>query len=407
MDAIAAVTHADPYPYYAELAARQGLFFDARLKLWIAAGAADVGAVLAHAALRARPVAEPVPAAIAGGGAGQVFGALVRMNDGERHAAPKVVLQRALAGLDLAAVGTRAGELARGLVDAERIAAAVGADLGALAIAGAGAAAVAGAGARQALGPAALSAWMFAAPVQTVASLLGFRDAQLPQVAAWMGQFVACLSPLSSAEQIAAAHGAALALLGSFKAMLQSSAPPEGCLLAAVLSEADAAGWNNANAILANLVGLLSQTCEATAGLIGNSIVALMREPAKAALPAAALVARVMRDDPPIQNTRRFAAQHVSIGGARIEAGQAILVLLAAASRQSMQQNMQQGRQDGHAFGYGQGAHACPGQVLSQTIAAAALEALLQAGPLAPMAWRYRPSVNARIPEFIEAEETA
>ena len=179
MDAIAAATHADPYPYYAELAARPGLFFDARLKLWVAASAADVRAVLTHADLRVRPLAEPVPAAIAGGSAGEVFGALVRMNDGERHAAPKMVLQHALAGLDLAAAHARAGELASGLAAAART--------------------------RRALGPQALSAWMFAVPVQTVASLLGFRGAQLPQVAAWMGQFVACLSPLSSAEQVARA----------------------------------------------------------------------------------------------------------------------------------------------------------------------------------------------------------
>jgi cytochrome P450 len=246
-----------------------------------------------------------------------------------------------------------------------------------------------GASARCRLAAGALSAWMFRVPVQTVASLLGFPDAQLPQVAAWMGEFVACLSPLSSAEQIARSHGAALALLDSFKAMLQASEARPGSLLANVLAEADAAGWNNANAILANLVGLLSQTYEATAGLIGNSIVAVLREPAKAGLPAAVLVEHVMRDDPPIQNTRRFAAQAVDIAGARVEAGQAILVLLAAANK-----------------GYGQGVHACPGQALSQTIAAAAVGVLLRDGPLAPMAWRYRPSVNARIPEFIDAKET-
>ncbi|KQW91508.1 cytochrome [Massilia sp. Root418] len=382
MDAIAAVTHADPYPYYAALAARPGLFFDAGLKLWIAAGAADVAAVLGHADLRVRPAAEPVPAAIAGGSAGQVFGALVRMNDGERHAAPKLVLQRALASLDLAAVHARASEVANAGIAAARPG-----------VGGAG-----GSGkeddsrvpARCWPMPGALSAWMLGVPVRTVASLLGFPDAQLPQVAAWMGEFVACLSPLSSAEQVARSHGAALALLDSFKAMLQASGALPGSLLAKVLAEADAAGWNNANAILANLVGLLSQTYEATAGLIGNSVVAVLREPARAGLPAAVLVANVMRDDPPIQNTRRFAAHAVDIGGARVEAGQAILVLLAAANK-----------------GYGQGVHACPGQALSQTIAAAAVGVLLRDGPIAPMAWRYRPSVNARIPEFIDAQGNA
>jgi cytochrome P450 len=364
MDVITAVTHADPYPYYAVLAAQQGLVYDQRLKLWIAASAGAVSTVLQHPACRVRPAAEPVPAAIAGGSAGQVFGALVRMNDGERHAAPKLVLQRALAGLDLAVAHARASGLAG------------------------------------ALPAGALSAWMFAVPVQTVASLLGFPDAHLVQVAAWMSDFVACLSPLSSAEQIEGAHGAALALLERFKALLQAfdaCALRQDSLLASVLAEADAAGWDNAHAILANLVGLLSQTYEATAGLIGNTVLALMREPELAVLPAAVLVQSVMRTDPPIQNTRRYTAQDIDIAGVRVEEGQTILVLLAAAGRDPAAQEDSRSA----AYGFGRGAHACPGQMLAQTIAAAAIEVLLRSGVPGALAWRYRPSVNARIPEFI------
>ena len=81
----------------------------------------------------------------------------------------------------------------------------------------------------------------------------------------------------------------------------------------------------------------------------------------------------------------------------------------AVAPLHSMARGAQPGHDDGNGYGdgYGHGAHACPGQALSQTIAAAALEVLLRDGPPAPVAWRYRPSVNARIPEFIEEKETA
>ncbi len=323
----------------------QKLEWDAGRGLWVAAGAALVEEVLSHHALRVRPLAEPVPAAIAGGSAGEVFSALVRMNDGERHAAPKLALQRALA---LGASGELAQQRAQAV--GERLLA-EGRPLG---------------------------AWAFEAPVSTVASLLGFSDAQLPAVARWMGDFVACLSPLSSAEQIGQAHAASLRLLAAMRELLQ--AVPAGSLAATVAQEAAVAGWQNDHAIVANLVGLLSQTYEATAGLLGNSLVAIRQGAASS--DANALVAQVMETDPPIVNTRRFAAERCVVAGVTVEAGQAILVMLGEAKR-----------------GFGHGRHACPGQQLAQQIAAGCIEAL-RGKPLPQLSWTYRASVNARIPEF-------
>lgn len=371
MDAIAAVTHEQPYPYYAQLAARPGLHYDDHLGLWLAADPATVRAVMTHPACRVRPLAEPVPAAIAGGAAGDVFGALVRMNDGARHASPKLALQRALAALDPVVVRRTAGECAVALAHHHPLHTAAG-----------------------------LSAWQFDVPVHSVAQLLGFTDSA--RVAAWMGEFVACLSPLSSPAQLARAQGAAQALLASLRSLVQSGAQP-GSLLALVLAEAEAAGWRQADAILANLAGLLSQTYEATAGLIGNAIVALLQaEPGnRHDGDVAALVQQVLRADPPIHNTRRFVAEAASIGGVDVQPGQAILVLLAAAGRAAPAAQPDAGAAT-PPYAYGHGAHACPGQTLSQTIACAALGALLARGSLPPLTWRYRPSVNARIPVFME-----
>jgi cytochrome P450 len=323
----------------------QDLKWDTGRDMWIAEGTALVEQVLSHPALRVRPLSEPVPAAIAGGSAGEVFGALVRMNEGERHAVPKLALQRALAQAappDLARPRARA--VAARLLAADRT----------------------------------LGAWTFEAPVSTVASLLGFADAQLPAVAHWMGDFVACLSPLSSAQQIEAAHAASLRLLAAMRELLQAA--PSGSLAAAVAQEASAAGWRNDHAILANLVGLLSQTFEASAGLLGNCLVALQHGASDA--DADALVAQVMLSDPPILNTRRFAAEDCTVGGVTVAAGQAILVMLGGAQR-----------------GFGHGRHACPGQQLAQQVAAGCIEALRGAA-LPQLTWTYRASPNARIPEF-------
>lgn len=396
-DALAAVTHPDPYPYYATLAARPGLHFDAGLGLWIAAGAPSVIKVMEHADCRVRPLAEPVPAAIADGAAGQVFGALVRMNEGEAHARPKLALRRALGGVDLAVAHQRAAGVARRLWRRD-----------------------------------ALATWMFDAPVSAMASLIGFSDAQLPAVAAWMGEFVACLSPYSDAAQLGRAHLAAQAMLAQFADLLrrgQADVDEEGAapasLLTQVIAEARAVGWDNAQALLANLVGLLSQTYEATAGLVGNSIIALARQPEderSGPEDAATLVHAVSRFDPPVQNTRRFVARDCDIDGVRLQAGQVVLLVLAAASRDP------QG--GGHEFGFGYGVHACPGHALACAIAAGAMEALMEVleeeakeevseAPkkaamemamaearrplLQTLAWTYRRSPNARIPVFTQA----
>lgn len=374
-DAIAAVTHANPYPWYAALRSGPALVRDERLRLWIASRADVVRELLANDAMRVRPLAEPVPNAIAGTPAGEVFGQLVRMNDGERHMAHKPVLQRALAGLDLATAHADALRLAERMADEP------------------------------------LRDFCFGFPVSAVAHLLGFADEALPQLSRWMRDFVACLSPLSTQPQLDAASGAAAALMARFEQHVAARPARNGSLLAAVQAEAPD---RCAKVLRANLVGLLSQTCEATAGLLGNSLAALAREPdlrRKLAshwtlLPA--LVEEVARHDPSVQNTRRFVAQHTVVAGTELAPGDAVLLVLGAANRDpalnpapATFELMRASRQ---TLGFGHGAHACPGQSLACMVAAAGLQALLASGlatdALQERGWDYHPSVNARIPRF-------
>lgn len=66
-NALAAVAHPDPYPYYRALAEERPFDFDASLGMWVAAGPGALTEVLNHPALGVRPAGARVPAALASG----------------------------------------------------------------------------------------------------------------------------------------------------------------------------------------------------------------------------------------------------------------------------------------------------------------------------------------------------
>ncbi|MGE7957066.1 cytochrome P450 [Pseudomonas sp. NPDC089530] len=373
MDPITAVTHADPYPYYACLRARAGLVFDPGLGLWLASSAAAVAAVLAHPECRVRPPHEPVPRAIAHGAAGRVFARLMRMNDGERQRCPRAAIEPGLQQVHGEEIGQRVTALLPGLPN----------DLGAR-----------------------LQHCQFRLPVAVVAGLLGFSAQQLPAIAERVADFVACLSPASSQAQLDAAHRAAEQLSRDFTALLGQT--PGSPLLQRIVK---GFGAEDRDTLIANLIGLLSQTFEASAGLIGNSLCALLKDRHLLAELRAApsrvdeLLAEVQRHDPPVQNTRRFVVAPCTVAGVSLEPGDGVLVLLAAANRDPQlnpePDRLLLDRQARRSVSFGSGRHQCPGQALALSIASAVVGALVRHSNLEqPLGWTYKPSLNGRIPLF-------
>ncbi|MBL0729118.1 cytochrome P450 [Piscinibacter sp. HJYY11] len=338
----------DPYALYAQLRAAHptGLHHDAELKLWVASSAAAVEAVLRHPALRVRPPAEPVPASVADTPSGALFGGLMRQNDGPVHQRGK-------------AWATAFLQRDWPIGDAVRT--------------------VVREGARPAVAP--LNALLFEAPVRVLWALVhGGEAGELPGD---VRAVIASWSPTADAATRSAGSDAATRLLAR--------------------CEGDA-----------NRVGLFTQTCEATAGLMGAVLVALQREPGLLARwladPALdeALALEVARHDPPVQNTRRFAADDGEVHGRRVQAGDAILVLLASANRDPAA-NPEPERFDLHrthprCFTWGLGGHACPGAALSRGIAMALLRAWHDDDAVRldtiTRRWHHRPSPNGRLAQF-------
>jgi cytochrome P450 len=374
--ALDAVVHPDPYPWYRERAAREPLAFDAELGLWVAASAEAVRAVLCHPAARVRPPQEPVPAPLAGTAVGAMFGRWARMNDGGPHAAVKPMLQGALGALPLPRCQP-AGEACR------------------LALAG----------------PAALDAFVLGWPVQAMAQLLGLAPADA--VAQEVRAVVAAISPRADTPRREQGDAAARALQQRWQ---QAQATPLSMLLADAARSADI----DAAGLSANSLSLLVQTQDATAGLVANTLHRLARDAGlgeavrRGSVPLLPLLDEVLRFDAPIQNTRRWLAGEAQVLGRTLRAGDAVLVLLAAANHDPAvnpsPERFDRERAAPVSFTFGLGGHACPGAVLARSLAAAALQGLLDAG-LEPRALgparRWHALPNARIARFSPAQENA
>jgi cytochrome P450 len=224
-----------------------------------------------------------------------------------------------------------------------------------------------------------------------------------------MRDVVAAIAPGATAEAIGRGHEAAAGMVGLTEALIGSA----GSGLARRLGDAaDREGGIDPAVVTANAVGFLFQAHDAGAGLLGNAIAALGARPELRGAVAAdrtllpGLVQEVLRCDPPAQNTRRFVAEDTEIAGQSLRAGDAILVVIAAANRDPVLNPYPERfdparRPDRRLLTFGHGRHACPGDAIAAAIAVAGLDALLDRLPDWPeRPVGYRLSPNARVPRF-------
>jgi cytochrome P450 len=352
-DPIAAATHPDPYPYYAQLRQAHPLHYDEGLGLWVCAGSDAVQAALAHPLLRVRPPAEPVPRGLIGTPVGEVFARLVRMNDGEFHARHRPDVERATSRFSLADVAAAAAEESvRDL--APRVDA---------------------------------NAFLSAVPVQSIARLLGVPAASLDRTVACVEAFAQGIAANATSQAIALAGEAVTELM----------------------AQGEAQGLDPVRS--ANRIALMQQSLDATAGLIGNTVLLLRERPdvvSQHASPDAwrAVVAEVARWNSAVQNTRRFAAADLVLAGKAIAQGQGVLVLLASANRDPAlnpePDTFDANRHDRRSMSFGGGTHACPGEAIAVEIAASAVQTWVSLGHHVLLGEHsgYRPLPNARIPTF-------
>ena len=381
LDPLSAVTTANPYPFYERLVAERPFYRDDALGMWVAASARAVEEVLSNSAMRARPTAEPVPNAIADTPMAEIFSRWARMTDGPRQSAVKNTAVAALGLLDWNDVAATSARCAKLLVEA-----------------------------RSVDDPGFLESFVLGLPALATATVLGLARHSAFQAIACTRYLVRSIAPGGTHDDVALGIPATVELNSALQSLL-AQPPAAGSLFALFVDEGRRGGIEVA-VIAANAIGFLFQSYDATAGLIGNTLVALARsEDLRDAIRDDAdtlegVVAEVARFDAPVQNTRRFAAADTTVMGSTVRAGDAVLVVLAAANRDPSvnpdPHRFDRSRKERRTYTFGIGAHACPGARMATTIAQVGVARLLEAGiDLAALnAPGYRPSLNARVPDF-------
>ena len=157
------------------------MYRDERLGLWVASSAAAVMDVLGSELCHVRPPTEPVPRALIGTPAGEIFRQLVRMNDGENHCPFKNAIVATIDGIDMTALSRVASERAAAL--AETLS--------------------------PHRSPAGLTRFLFAVPVETIATLLGVPSTELASTVEHVAAFVSAISPIAEAAEIVRGNEAA------------------------------------------------------------------------------------------------------------------------------------------------------------------------------------------------------
>lgn len=162
---------------------------------------------------------------------------------------------------------------------------------------------------------------------------------------------------------------------------------PDGDLLDELLVAREANGGLDRTEVCATVALLISAGHAATANLLGNALLALLRHPDELALlssgsvPVADAVFELARYDSPLQVQRRIAIGDTELGGQAVAAGELVLVMVGAANRDPAvfddPDRLDLRREAGSGLAFGTGGHRCVGAPLARLQVVAVLETVV------------------------------
>ena len=221
-----------------------------------------------------------------------------------------------------------------------------------------------------------ISDFAFPLPVIVIAEMLGVPAEDRARFREWSDDIALSVNPLLNSEQIERVQQATEELFDYFEGIIeQRRQAPQNDMISALLAAEEEGDRLTHEELLSTLMLLLVAGNETTRNLIGNGMLALLKNPAQLQrlrdrpelLDSA--INELLRYDSPVQIDSRNAIDDVKIGGKRIAAGQRILAIVGAANRDPQvfanPDELDIGRDEVSHLSFGRGIHYCLGSPLA------------------------------------------
>ena len=215
-------------------------------------------------------------------------------------------------------------------------------------------------------------------PTIVIAELMGVSTGDRAQFKRWSDDIVATLGGgLTAPNLLERAAQSGRELSDYFRDVIADRRrEPKEDLVSVLVAATDQGDVLSEAQLVATCVVALIAGNETTRNLIGNGMLALLRNPDQLeklwhdpSLGESA-VEELLRYAGPVQCTSRVATEDVEIDGKAVEKGQVVFTMLAAANRDpahfSDPEKLDITRKDNHHVAFGSGIHSCLGQPLAR-----------------------------------------
>jgi len=242
-------------------------------------------------------------------------------------------------------------------------------------------------------------------PILVIAKMLGLPEQERQRFKEWSDDLFAVLGTVRHSPEDMQRASRSLAEMTDYVATLSHARrqEPRQDLLSALSADAEIGQRLSQEELVANVSMLLSAGHETTSNLIGNGLLALLRNPAQMqelrADPALAAPAieEMMRYDNPVQIAYRSAVEDVELGGKLLRKGDLVNMVLGAGNRDperySDPDRFDITRDEGRHLGFGLGIHFCIGAALVRLEGQIAFSTILRRLPhlaLASKTWDWQ-----------------